>query len=92
MGYPDKVRDIFAKLTFNEEDSLFDIVRSLGKIRMLDALSQDYIRTAKAKIATTEHQNPPLFEKAAELNQGAKADLYPLPPHHQANAVIPQNL
>ena len=40
MGYPDKVRDIYSRLIFNENDSLFDIVRSLGQIRMLDSLSK----------------------------------------------------
>ena len=40
MGYPDKVQDIYAKLTFNENDSLFDIVRSLGQIRLLESLSK----------------------------------------------------
>ena len=36
MGYPDKVRDIFDKLVFNPEDSLFDIMLSLNAIRELD--------------------------------------------------------
>ena len=40
MGYPDKVQDIYAKLIFNENDSLFDIVRSLGQIRLLESLSK----------------------------------------------------
>ena len=40
MGYPDKVLDIYSKLTFNEEDSLFDIVRSLDAIKLLDNLSK----------------------------------------------------
>ena len=33
MGYPDKVDEIFDKLVFCEEDSLFDIMTSLKKIR-----------------------------------------------------------
>lgn len=40
MGYPDKVQDIYASLVFNEEDSLFDIMQCLSKIRTLDNLSK----------------------------------------------------
>ena len=40
MGYPDKVRDVYEKLTFNPEDSLFDIVLSLKAIREEDSLSK----------------------------------------------------
>ena len=40
MGYPDKVRPIYDQLTFNTEDSLFDIVVSLQAIRELDGLSK----------------------------------------------------
>ena len=40
MGYPDKVRDIFQKLVFNPDDSLFDIVVALREIRELDELSK----------------------------------------------------
>ena len=40
MGYPDKVRDVFQKLVFNPEDSLFDIVVALREIRELDELSK----------------------------------------------------
>ena len=36
MGYPDKVEEIYNKLNFNEEDSLFDIVQSLEKIKILN--------------------------------------------------------
>ena len=36
MGYPDKVLDIYNELTFNEEDSLFDIMHHLHKIKKLD--------------------------------------------------------
>ncbi len=40
MGYPDKVRDIYEKLVFNPEDSLYDIILALGEIRGLEMLSQ----------------------------------------------------
>ncbi len=40
MGYPDKVRAIYEKLTFNADDSLFDIVLALKAIREEDALSK----------------------------------------------------
>jgi len=40
MGYPDKVRPIYEKLTFNTEASLFDIMISLQEIRELDTLSK----------------------------------------------------
>ena len=40
MGYPDKVRALYDKLTFNPEDSLFDIMLSLKEITDLDTLSQ----------------------------------------------------
>ena len=33
MGYPDKVEEIYDKLVFDENDALFDIVKSLSKIR-----------------------------------------------------------
>ena len=33
MGYPDKVRESYDKLVFDADQSLFDIVRSLGRIR-----------------------------------------------------------
>ena len=36
MGYPDKARDIFDKLVFDENASLFDIVLSLKAIKELD--------------------------------------------------------
>ena len=39
MGYPDKVLDIYNELVFNEEDSLFDIVRGLRRVKMLDSLA-----------------------------------------------------
>ena len=34
MGYPDRVEDLYTKLVFDESKSLYDIVRSLKKIRM----------------------------------------------------------
>lgn len=40
MGYPDKVRAVYDKLTFNADDSLFDIVLSLKAIREEDMLSK----------------------------------------------------
>ena len=40
MGYPDKVLDIYSKLNFNEEDSLFDIVLTIDKIKTLDGISK----------------------------------------------------
>ena len=36
MGYPDKVEKIYDLLMFNEEDSLFDIVKSLRKVKVLE--------------------------------------------------------
>ena len=40
MGYPDKVRPIYEKLVFNPEDSLFDIMLSLGQIAKLNMLEK----------------------------------------------------
>ena len=40
MGYPDKARAVYEKLTFNPEDSLFDIIVSLKAIKELDSLSK----------------------------------------------------
>ena len=40
MGYPDKVRAIYDKLTFNPEDSLFDIMLSLKKVRALESFAK----------------------------------------------------
>ena len=36
MGYPDKARELFDKLVFNSEDSLFDIVTGLKAVKELD--------------------------------------------------------
>ncbi len=40
MGYPDKIQDIYNKLVFDENDSLFDIMHSLSKVEILDNLSK----------------------------------------------------
>ena len=40
MGYPDKVEEIYNKLDFNEEDSLFDAVQTLNKINILDNIEK----------------------------------------------------
>ena len=40
MGYPDKVEEIYNKLNFNEEDSLFDVVKELNKIKLLDNIEK----------------------------------------------------
>ena len=40
MGYPDKVLDIYNQLIFNEEESLFDIVHELERIKLLNNLSK----------------------------------------------------
>ena len=40
MGYPDKVRALYDKLTFNPNDSLLDIMISLRATQELDALSK----------------------------------------------------
>jgi putative endopeptidase len=38
MGYPDKVDELFDKLVFDENDSLFDIMLTLKKIRFANGL------------------------------------------------------
>ncbi len=40
MGYPDKVRPIYDELVFDPDASLFDIVLSLKKVRMLHSFSK----------------------------------------------------
>ena len=40
MGYPDKARDLFDKLVFNTEDSLFDVMLGLKQIQQLDVWSK----------------------------------------------------
>ena len=39
MGYPDKVREIFDELVFDEQDSLFDIVYTLERVKLSHNLS-----------------------------------------------------
>lgn len=55
MGYPDKVLDIYSKLVFNEEDSLFDIALELDKIRTLDELDKLSKQTNPEKWAMPGH-------------------------------------
>ena len=38
MGYPDSIREIWSKLVFSEEDSLFAAVRKLSAVRVKDML------------------------------------------------------
>ena len=40
MGYPDKVEAIYDELVYNKEDSLFDIVHTLSKIKTLKELEK----------------------------------------------------
>ncbi len=40
MGYPDKVRAIYDKYVFNPDDSLFDIMLSLKKVRLLESYAK----------------------------------------------------
>ena len=40
MGYPDKVRDIYGKLIYNEKKSLFDVMLALHQVRVLDSLEK----------------------------------------------------
>ena len=55
MGYPDKVEDIYSKLIFNEELSLFDIVHSLNKIRTIEELERLTKPTNPGKWAMPGH-------------------------------------
>ena len=55
MGYPDKVREIFGKLIFNSEDSLFDIVKGLEQIKILENLSKLSEPTDPTKWAMPGH-------------------------------------
>ena len=55
MGYPDKVLDIYNKLIFNDEDSLFDIVHSLNEIKLLDDLAKLHKPTNPEKWAMPGH-------------------------------------
>lgn len=40
MGYPDKVQDIYDKLVFNAEDTLYNIVHTLKEIKILENLEE----------------------------------------------------
>lgn len=42
MGYPDEIKEIWSKLVFDEEDSYFDAVCKVSKIRMQDQLEELY--------------------------------------------------
>ena len=55
MGYPDKVEEIYSKLLFNEEDSLFDIMLTLGKIKTLEMLENLTKPTDPTKWAMPGH-------------------------------------
>ena len=55
MGYPDKVEEIYSKLVFNTEDSLFDIVHSLEKIKILNNLEKLTKPTDPTKWAMPGH-------------------------------------
>ena len=55
MGYPDKVPAIYDSLIFNEEDSLYDIMASLGKVKLLDSLSKLNQPTDPTKWAMPGH-------------------------------------
>ena len=55
MGYPDKVEEIYSKLLFNEEDSLFDIMLGLGKIKTLEMLENLTKPTDPTKWAMPGH-------------------------------------
>ena len=55
MGYPDKVLDIYNQMTFNEEDSLFDVVHALNKVKVLDNLAKINQPTNPEKWAMPGH-------------------------------------
>lgn len=55
MGYPDKVLDIYNKLVYNENDSLFNIVKSLNQIKNIDELSKLNKETDPTKWAMPGH-------------------------------------
>ena len=42
MGYPDKVQDIYDKLVFNAEDTLYNIVHTLKEIKTSVVYSFSY--------------------------------------------------
>ena len=55
MGYPDKVEEIYSKLLFNKEDSLFDIMLTLHEIKTLDSLAKLTKPTNPGKWAMPGH-------------------------------------
>lgn len=55
MGYPDKVLDIYNKLVYNENDTLFNIVKSLNQIKVIDELSKLNKETDPTKWAMPGH-------------------------------------
>lgn len=55
MGYPDQVEEIYNKLVFNEEESLFDIVHSLEKIKLIEDLEKLTKPTNPKKWAMSGH-------------------------------------
>ena len=55
MGYPDKVPAIYDSLVFNEEDSLYDIMATLGRVKLLDSLSKLNQPTDPTKWAMPGH-------------------------------------
>ena len=55
MGYPDKVLDIYNKLVFDENASLFDIVHSLSEIKMMEELAKVNQPTNPEKWAMPGH-------------------------------------
>ena len=55
MGYPDKVLDIYNKLVFDENASLFDIVHSLNEIKTLEELAKINKPTNPEKWAMPGH-------------------------------------
>lgn len=55
MGYPDEVEEIYDKLVFDENESLFNMVLSLRKIRLLDSMSKLGQETNPKKWAMPGH-------------------------------------
>jgi putative endopeptidase len=55
MGYPDKVNEIYDKLIFDENDSLFDALQTLGKVRRLHRFSKLFQPTDPTEWAMPGH-------------------------------------
>lgn len=55
MGYPDKVREIYSKYTFDEKASLYEIVRTINKIGMEDNFAKINKPTDPTKWAMPGH-------------------------------------